>query len=225
MISFLYINGSKRGVFRTQVFVSEDLMTPSATICVIAPCKVVALFLSAAFPMFVPSLSWQNDRFSINKWLKKRRFFAEVNGSVASAVYQMGDPNNLLFGKHGESLEPIPVPPEFLVVEGSPRDPTQGVPSAVFRYDIVYELTSAIVRATKKNKRRRTFGATFWRAMFFLVKQNRSCFPKPGSGQGQGKRTLTHAAVPFCSQVEDRPAVPSFKEVRKTRLSWSHILC
>ena len=59
--------------------------------------------------------------------------WAEVNGSVATAVYQMGDPNNLLFGKHGESLEPIPVPPEFLVIEGSPRDPTQGVPSAVFR--------------------------------------------------------------------------------------------
>ena len=30
--------------------------------------------------------------------------WAEVNGSVATAVYQMGDPNNLLFGKHGESL-------------------------------------------------------------------------------------------------------------------------
>ena len=59
-------------------------------------------------------------------------------------------------GKHGESLEPIPVPPEYLVVEGSPRDPTQGVPSAVFRYDIIYELTSAIVRA-KNKKKRRTF--------------------------------------------------------------------
>ena len=32
----------------------------------------------------------------------------------------------------------------MLVIEGSPRDPTQGKPSAVFRYDIIYELTSAI---------------------------------------------------------------------------------
>ena len=52
--------------------------------------------------------------------------------------------DQLLFGKHGESLAPIPVPPEMLVIEGSPRDPTQGKPSAVFRYDIIYELTSAI---------------------------------------------------------------------------------
>ena len=98
--------------------------------------------------------------------------WAEVNGSVATAVYQMGDPNNLLFGKHGESLgasrqplrslrkhsraaavkvltsvvaEPIPVPPEFLVWGDSPRDPTKGKPSAVFRHDVIYELTTAIV--------------------------------------------------------------------------------
>jgi hypothetical protein len=35
----------------------------------------------------------------------------------------------------------------MLVVEGSPRDPNEGVPSAVFRYDIIYELT---VRAPLK---------------------------------------------------------------------------
>ena len=28
--------------------------------------------------------------------------WAEVNGSVASAVYQLTEPNTLLFGKHGE---------------------------------------------------------------------------------------------------------------------------
>ena len=41
--------------------------------------------------------------------------------------------------------EPIPVPPEFLVWGDSPRDPTKGKPSAVFRHDVIYELTTAIV--------------------------------------------------------------------------------
>ena len=39
----------------------------------------------------------------------------------------------------------LPVPEEFLVIKGSPRDPHAGVPSTVFRYDLVYEFVSAIV--------------------------------------------------------------------------------
>ncbi len=42
-------------------------------------------------------------------------------------------------------MEKVPVPKEFLVIPGSPRDPTQGVPSTVFRYDLVWEFISAIV--------------------------------------------------------------------------------
>ena len=38
-----------------------------------------------------------------------------------------------------------PVPDEFLVIPGSPRDPHAGVASTVFRYDLVYEFVSAIV--------------------------------------------------------------------------------
>ena len=48
-------------------------------------------------------------------------------------------------GKHGGTMETVPVPREFLVIPGSPRNPDEGVPSTVFRYDLVYELTSAIV--------------------------------------------------------------------------------
>ncbi len=48
-------------------------------------------------------------------------------------------------GKHHESLQTVAVPDEFLVIEGSPRDPKEGNPSTVFRYDLVYELTSAIL--------------------------------------------------------------------------------
>jgi predicted dehydrogenase len=71
--------------------------------------------------------------------------WAEVNGSEATAVYQLKEPNTILVGKHGESLRQIEVPVQFLVPEGSPRDPKQGVPSTVFRYDLVWEFVSAIV--------------------------------------------------------------------------------
>ncbi len=71
--------------------------------------------------------------------------WAEVNGSEGSAVYRLTEPNRILIGRHGESLREENVPKEFLKPAGSPRDPSQGVPSTVFRYDLVYELVSAIV--------------------------------------------------------------------------------
>ena len=71
--------------------------------------------------------------------------WAEVNGSEGSAVYQLTDPNNVMVGKAGESLQKMAVPDEFLVIDGSPRPAHEGVPSTVFRYDLVYELVSAIV--------------------------------------------------------------------------------
>ena len=70
--------------------------------------------------------------------------WAEINGSEATAVYRMHDPNHLLFGKTGGDLEPMLVPDEFLKPAGSPRDPTQGEPGTVFRYDLVWEFVSAI---------------------------------------------------------------------------------
>lgn len=71
--------------------------------------------------------------------------WAEVNGSEGSAVYQLKEPNTILLGKQGHSLQKTDVPAEFLAPEGSPRDPKKGVPSTVFRYDLVYEFISAIV--------------------------------------------------------------------------------
>lgn len=71
--------------------------------------------------------------------------WAEINGSEGTAVYRLTEPNTILLGKHGGSLEQVPVPRDFLVIAGSPRNPDVGVPSTVFRYDLVYELTSAIV--------------------------------------------------------------------------------
>ncbi|HTM53178.1 MAG TPA: Gfo/Idh/MocA family oxidoreductase [Pirellulales bacterium] len=70
--------------------------------------------------------------------------WAEVNGSEASAVYQLHLPNNILFGKSGQDLAVAEIPSEFLKPEGSPRDLSQGEPATVFRYDLVWEFVSAI---------------------------------------------------------------------------------
>lgn len=71
--------------------------------------------------------------------------WAEINGSERSAVYQLHLPNTILLGKTGEDLSPQPVPEEFLKPTGSPRDPKQGEPATVFRYDLMWEFVSAIV--------------------------------------------------------------------------------
>jgi predicted dehydrogenase len=71
--------------------------------------------------------------------------WAEINGSEASAVYRLHEPNTILLGKSGSDLAPVPVPAEFLKPAGSPRDPAHGKPATVFRYDLVWEFVSAIV--------------------------------------------------------------------------------
>lgn len=71
--------------------------------------------------------------------------WAEVNGSEGSAVYQLKEPNTILVGKQGQTLQNVDVPKEFLKPAGSPRDPAKGVPSTVFRYDLAWEFVSAIV--------------------------------------------------------------------------------
>ncbi len=71
--------------------------------------------------------------------------WAEVNGSEGTAVYQLKEPNSILVGKHGQSLLKVDVPADLLAPRGSPRDPGHGLPSTVFRYDLVYEFVSAII--------------------------------------------------------------------------------
>lgn len=71
--------------------------------------------------------------------------WAEVNGSDGSAAYQLTDPNHIMIGLGGQPMHKEPVPEEFLKLPGSPRNPHQGVPSTIFRYDLVYEFVSAIV--------------------------------------------------------------------------------
>ncbi len=70
--------------------------------------------------------------------------WAEINGSEGSAVYQLHRPNSILLGKTGQDLADVQVPDEFLKPAGSPRDPSDGEPATVFRYDLVWEFVSAI---------------------------------------------------------------------------------
>ncbi len=71
--------------------------------------------------------------------------WAEVNGSKASAVYRLHEPNQIWIGRTGQDLAPVNVPAEFLKWPGSVRDPAQGKPATVFRYDLIWEFVSAIV--------------------------------------------------------------------------------
>ncbi|MDR3622390.1 MAG: Gfo/Idh/MocA family oxidoreductase [Paludisphaera borealis] len=71
--------------------------------------------------------------------------WAEINGSEGSAVYRLHEPNTILLGKTGQDLAPVTVPDEFLKPTGSPRNPSEGAPATVFRYDLMWEFISAIV--------------------------------------------------------------------------------
>jgi predicted dehydrogenase len=70
--------------------------------------------------------------------------WAEINGSEGSAVYRLHEPNTILLGKTGSDLAPVEVPAEFLAPIGTPRDPSEGEPATVFRYDLIWEFVSAI---------------------------------------------------------------------------------
>lgn len=71
--------------------------------------------------------------------------YVELNGSEGTIVYDTQRPLELLVSKKGESkLRPVPVPREFQVWLGSPRDPQKGDPLFVFRYDQNFEFIDAI---------------------------------------------------------------------------------
>ncbi|HEY8748299.1 MAG TPA: Gfo/Idh/MocA family oxidoreductase [Tepidisphaeraceae bacterium] len=73
----------------------------------------------------------------------------EVNGSEGSIVYSTQKPLELQIGKTNDpDLHTIPVPREFLVIPGSPRNPSDGSPLVTFRYDQNFEFIDAI-----RNKR------------------------------------------------------------------------
>jgi len=70
--------------------------------------------------------------------------WAEINGSEGTAVYRLHMPNQIMLGKTGQDLAAVDVPAELLKPTGSPRNPQEGKPATVFRYDLVWEFVSAI---------------------------------------------------------------------------------
>lgn len=71
--------------------------------------------------------------------------YVELNGTRASAVYCTGRWNELQLGRAGgPGLETVPVPREYWVWPGSPRDPGAGDPLVTFRYDQAFEFVDAI---------------------------------------------------------------------------------
>ena len=108
---------------------------------------------------------------------------AELNGTEASATYQLHTPHQILFARRGEPYAPVDVPGEFLKRAGSPRNPAEGDPVRTFRYDQEWEFISAI-------------------------REQRDCFPSFFHGmraQGVAEAILQAAAerrwvdVPVCS--------------------------
>lgn len=76
--------------------------------------------------------------------------YVEINGTDGSIRYDTQRPHELLLAKKGEKkLVAVQIPGEFLVWPGSPRDPKQGDPLFVFRYDQTFEFIDAI-----RNQRR-----------------------------------------------------------------------
>jgi predicted dehydrogenase len=80
--------------------------------------------------------------------------WAEVNGSEGSAAYKLTDPDHVILSRskagaseRGKSMQETAVPREFLTPPGSPREPGKGIPSVVFRYDLVWEFVSAITES------------------------------------------------------------------------------
>jgi predicted dehydrogenase len=69
---------------------------------------------------------------------------AEFNGTKASAAYRLHAPHEILLGGRQEPYRVVPVPPEFLKRPGSPRNPAEGDPNQIFRFDQAWEFISAI---------------------------------------------------------------------------------
>jgi predicted dehydrogenase len=71
--------------------------------------------------------------------------YVELNGSEGTFEFTTGKWNELQYGKgDGPGLAPLPVPREFWVWPGSPRDPSVGDPLITFRHDQAFEFIDAI---------------------------------------------------------------------------------
>jgi predicted dehydrogenase len=70
--------------------------------------------------------------------------YVEINGSEGSIVYRLHTPHQIEIGRRGGTMEVRQLDEEWLTVPGTPRDPREGDPLTVFRYDQSFEFISAI---------------------------------------------------------------------------------
>ena len=69
----------------------------------------------------------------------------ELYGTEGTLIYHLHTPNEVLRGTVDGPMERLPLPPEWLVYPGSPRDPSAGDPATIFRYDEDFAFIQAIV--------------------------------------------------------------------------------
>lgn len=70
--------------------------------------------------------------------------YVEINGTEGSIVYRLNTPHQIEIGKKGGAMEVRRLDRDWLTVPGTPRNPDEGDPLTVFRYDQSFEWISAI---------------------------------------------------------------------------------
>lgn len=70
--------------------------------------------------------------------------YVEINGTEGSIVYRLNTPHQIEIGKKGGAMEVRRLDRDWLTVPGTPRNPDEGDPLTVFRYDQSVEWISAI---------------------------------------------------------------------------------
>src|SRR5436305_512514 len=69
----------------------------------------------------------------------------EVYGTEGTLIDDLHRPHEIYVGRPDGTLETVPVPRNFLVYPGSPRDPFAGVPTTTFRWDQDVAFIQAVV--------------------------------------------------------------------------------
>jgi len=69
----------------------------------------------------------------------------EVYGTEGTLIYHLHQPHEILIGRPNGVLETVQVPREFLTYPGTPRDPSVGDPTTIFRYDQDFAFVQAII--------------------------------------------------------------------------------
>ncbi|MFL5706498.1 MAG: Gfo/Idh/MocA family protein, partial [Ktedonobacteraceae bacterium] len=69
----------------------------------------------------------------------------EVYGTEGTLIYHLHRPHEIYLGRPDGTLKTIPVPRDFLVYPGSPRDPLAGDPTTTFRWDQDFAFIQSIV--------------------------------------------------------------------------------